>query len=251
MWKEIFYFLSQNKDIISIGLNFLSVTLIILGWVAVFLLGLKQQRRQLQNNAKMKIYEELYNIKKELDEHNIGLGLKLNKFSLPFLEMSWEKGADANLKALEHWRKYLSGLSEDNYNFSKIYLKLWNHSDMWISAIPELKKAKKELFEKQLNNLSRKINEHHMYLQDLSIKQFYWNLWDRREIEEKHEAVSNLFNLVACGYVDDYLALIHNRLVSPILGYKKELRENFANLDKFEKYYILTEKGLKEIVNKK
>ena len=244
-------FLLTNKDIVNFALIFIGNILVVVGWIIVFWLGLSQQKKQLQNNAKMKIYEELYEIKKELDECSVGLGLKFTKFSLPFLAMSWEKEPNANLKALEHWRKYLMEISEESYSFSKIYSKLWNHSEMWISAMPELKKAKKELFEKQLNNLSKKISAHHIYLQNLSIKQFNWKLWNRQEIEKKHEEVNSLFNAIACGYVDDYLALIHNRLVAPILGHRKKLRENFANLDKAKEYYVLTEKGLEKIVNKR
>jgi len=102
-----------------------------------------------------------------------------------------------------------------------------------------------------LTKLSKRINEHHNYLQDLSIKQFNWNLWNKQEIEEKHQQVDDLFTAVACGYIDDYLALIHNRLVAPILGHKKKLRENFANLEKAKEYHVLTEKGLEKVVNKK
>lgn len=47
------------------------------------------------------------------------------------------------------------------------------------------------------------------------------------------------------------MLIIFGWLLSHILGHEKTPRENFANLDKLDKYYILTKNGLKEMkVNK-
>lgn len=59
------------------------------------------------------------------------------------------------------------------------------------------------------------------------------------------------FDEIAVGYVDDYLTLVHNELITPVIGYKKMLRENFANMDKQKIYFILTKDGVKEKINKK
>lgn len=83
--------LIENKDLISAASGLLNVILIAAGWIAVFYFGLRQQKVQLKNTAKIKIYEELYSLKKEVDAQSENLGLKLGKFSLPFLAMSWKK----------------------------------------------------------------------------------------------------------------------------------------------------------------
>jgi len=209
----------------------------------------------LKDTASIKIYEELYSLKSEIDKKSEEFGLLLGKYSLPFLSMKFEmdKGvlAERNLKALDIWNGHLRKLGDGIFNFSQSYLNLWTHSDMWSSIMPEIKIAKEELFVVQLKNLSRKLHEYLDYLRERSLKQHNWTLWDKSEIEERAEDISNLFDQIGIGYIDDYLGLIHNRLASPILGHKKKPRENFANLEKLNKYYILTEKGLQEIINKK
>lgn len=254
-FTDLILFLERNKDLLTVLLAIAGVILTIIGWIAVFLLGLWQQKKQLKNTASMKVYEELYLLKKKLDERSSALGLQLGKYSLPFLTMSFEKNpsnlVEENSKALQYWFDYTHKMSENVFEFTGAYLELWNHSDMWISVIPQVQKAKKELFEVQLKELTNKLHEHQRYLQDQSVKQWNWKLWNKEEIEQKSEEMVNLFNAVAIGYVDDYLGLIHNRLVSPIFKHKKKPRENFANMDKLEKYYILTEEGLKEMKGKK
>lgn len=134
------------------------------------------------------------------------------------------------------------------HGFVRSYLKLWTHSEMWIGAMPQLKTARNELFVTQLKKLTDSLYQHHRYLLDQSIKQFDWSLWDREEIEKKSEELHDKFDEIAIGYLDDYLGLIHNHLASPVLGYKKLPRENFANMEKLSSYHVLSEKGLKKII---
>ena len=67
--------------------GFANIAFIIVGWFAVFIAGSAQQKKSLQNSAKMKVYEELYGIKLQLDESFINLGLLFHDNSLPFPEM--------------------------------------------------------------------------------------------------------------------------------------------------------------------
>ena len=46
--------------------NSINIILIIFGWAFVFWAGIKHQRKLLKDNARMKIYEELYSYKKSL-----------------------------------------------------------------------------------------------------------------------------------------------------------------------------------------
>lgn len=205
--------------------NILSVIITVIGWVVVFILGMKQQKKHLRNTAKMKIYEEFCLLKKEIDKANIDLSIMLGKYGLPFLDMSFKKDKNnpiqANSNALTVWQTYVSKLGNMNSNFTETYLKLWNHSEAWIGLIPQLKIAKKELFEIQLHSLSNELSKHIQYLQNQSMEEFYWEKWSKEEIENKSDEVRNKFDEIACGYIDDYISLIHNRLISPIFGYKK------------------------------
>jgi hypothetical protein len=243
-------FIVNNKEL---AISILGVILTIFGWVTVFLLNLGQQKKLLKDTARIKIYEELYLLKNKIDKDGIELGVLLGKYSLPFLDMTFKMTTDpvnGNLLAINLWNEHLKKLGDKIYNFSQSYLKLLTHSEMWSGVMPQIKIAKEELFAKQLTDLSKKLNEYLGYLRDQQLKQYNPMLWDRSNIETKADKILDLFDEIGVGYIDDYLGLIHNRLASPVLGHKKIPRENFVNLDKLDKYYILTEQGLKEIVNK-
>jgi len=225
----------------------------VLGWFVVHQLGVYQQRQQLKNEARLRVYSELYSFKKKVDEDTTTLGLAL-KNSTVLLLMSFENKRDGdkstnNLKALDLWRKHVSDLSEASSSFTNSYIDLWLHAEMWIGILPQLKVAHKELFENQLKQLQGRLHQYINYLQNQSIKEFYWDKWDKDEITKRSEEIRDVFDEIASGYIDDYMVLIHNRLVSPIFGYKKQPRENFANMRKVKEYFILTEDGLKYIKN--
>lgn len=245
-------FIINNKEL---SVSILGVVLTVIGWITVFCLNLRQQRKLLKDASQLKIYEELYLLKSEIDRDAIDLGVLLGKFSLPFLSMSFKinksNQVEGNSGALDLWNEHLKKLGDSIYKFSQSSLKLWTHSEMWSGVMPQIQTAKEELFAKQLGNLSKELHGYLDYLRNQSLKQYNWGLWNQDEIKSKAEEISNLFDEIGVGYIDDYLGLIHNRLASPILGHKKKPRENFVNLDKLDKYYILTERGLKEIKNKK
>ncbi len=225
----------------------------ILGWFLIFLLNSYGEKKNLKNKAKMKIYEELYNYKKDLDEAALSLDLLLNPFCIPFLEMKYSDRSippdKINLKALEVWRKYLENLSEKTYLFVGAYHKLWTHFKMWIGVMPELSEMYKEFFEVQLQELTKNLYKHHKYLQDLSIKNLYWETWNQEEIKEKSKELAKEFDQIAVGYLDDFLVEIHNYLIEPILENKIIYRTDFKNLP--ERYKILTKNGIQEVKRKK
>lgn len=248
-------FIRNNKDIVDSLIIVVGWVLVIIGWFAAFLLGLRQQKKMLQSQGRIKVYEELFMKKKAIDDVCITLRLLLGKHALPFLDMSLVDkkigGPNGKLEAQHHWSAYLAKLIQGISKFTEAYLSLWNYSDMWIGVMPKIKKAKIELFENQLKQLTQELNEHQRYLQDIAVKQFDWTLWNRSEIEERCEKIEDKFDSIAIGLMDDYMGLVHNRLVSPIFGYKKSPRETFKKIDKLEKYFILTEDGLSEIKVKK
>ena len=260
----ILLFTFRISDVLNVVLQFvensnpnvlmtLTLAASVVGWFVVSGLGLRQQKQQLRNEAQMKVYEELYSLKKNIDKQGIILGLAL-RHNLPFLEMSFKSRnpnkVEGNSQALSIWLDYVSGLSGAIYEFYIAYQKRWADSEMWIAVMPQLNTAMNELFEVHLNNLSKELSEHMSYLQKQSTGEWYWEKWNRGEIERKAKEISDLFNELAIGFIDDYMGLIHNRLVASIFGYRKKPRETFANLDKVASYRILTEQGEKEVISK-
>jgi hypothetical protein len=227
----------------------ISILLTIIGWFAIFYFNIRQQRKQIQSNAKMKIYEELYNLKKEIDDKEKYLSFLLSPFSAPFLEMEYADrsitSGKINLKALEIWGKYLEKLRKETFSFNRAYLKLWVHFKMWICIMPDLKKMYKELFEIQLTQLTNNLYEYHKYLQSISIKNLYWETWDKEEIKERSKKIQDEFDQIAVGYLDDFMIEINNSLLSPIFKNKSVLREDFKNFP--ERYKVLTKNGIQEI----
>jgi hypothetical protein len=238
----------QNKDFLtSLGVV-VSLFLTMFSWPIVFYFGIKQQREQIRSNAKMKIYEELSALKKEIDEIGVDLSILLSEKSLPFLEMGWEKNpVTEKLNALKVWQDHVKKIGDKIHEFVGAYRKLWTHSEMWIGAMPQLKKAKDGLFVVQLGKLTRELYAHNLYLMGQSGKEFDWKKWDGIQIEKDCRVMRDRFDEIAVCYMDDYLGLIHNRLSTPIFGYKRKPRDT-ADMDKVEKCLILTEHGLKEMV---
>ncbi|MCK9573639.1 MAG: hypothetical protein M0R20_04500 [Candidatus Omnitrophica bacterium] len=227
----------------------ISILLTIIGWFAVFYFNIRQQEKQIQLNAKMKVYEELCNLKKEVDDKGRDLNFLLNPFSAPFLEMEYAdrsiKQKQINLKALEIWGKYLEKLSKGTFSFVRAYLELWVHFKRWICIMPDLKKMYKELFEVQFTQLTDNLYDYHKYLQSIQIKNFYWETWDKEEIKKRSKKIQDEFDQIAVGYLDDFMIEINNSLLSPIFKSKSVLREDFKNLP--ERYKILTKDGIQEI----
>lgn len=234
--------------------NSINIILIILGWAFVFWVGIKHQRKLLKDNARMKIYEELYGYIKKFDEVNVNLGVLFNPFMMPFFSMkNIDKALDPykqKEKAVIYWEEYINKINKEISLYSDIYIKLLNHIDMWISIMPKLRLARNELFEVQLKKLIDDLHKHVSYLQNIRFKEYDWKKWDIKEIEEVSAKISKEFDKISIGFVDDFMIEVHNELVYPVLKYKKSKRENFLNMP--EKCEVLTKKGIEiKIINKK
>lgn len=261
MSKELLIqFIIDLQNIITPSSNWISENIgivfgfagMIMTWWIVHWLNLKQQKELLRNNVKMKVYGELYELKKSIDEQGMNTGLLFSSFPIKLLEMKnihitkvVSDSVEKNLKSLEIWNKYVLDISQESYKFSNAYLKFWNHVEMWISIMPKLKQGKKELFEIQFKKLMDNLYEHENYLRDLPVKNYKWEGWDKKDIENKSNRVNEEFNKIAVGYLDDFMVEIHNCLIGPIFEYKKRHRENFKNMP--TKYEILTKDGIKKI----
>lgn len=263
MWREVnenlIEFIVDLQSIIAFANNWISENIgivfgfagMVMTWWIVHRLNLKQQKELLRNNIKMRVYGELYELKKDIDEQGIDLNflsysssVKLSKMENIHITEKILDPIEKNLKSLEIWSKYVLDISQESYKFSNAYLKFWNHVDMWISIMPELEKAKKELFEIQFKELMDNLYKYEDYLRDLSVRNYKWKEWDKEEIKRKSEKIQEEFNKIAIGYLDDFMVEIHNCLIDPIFKYKKRHREDFKNVP--TKYEVLTKDGIKE-----
>lgn len=237
--------ISENNNVVLVALNAVMIFVVIFGWFAVFWFGLRQNKKLMKNKAQMKIYEELYELRKAVDEKNLDLGLLLNPISLPFFKMKNIKYYPDIKSPYEAWNNYLQNLIKEIGLFTDAYRKLWTHIEMWIGVMQELEGMQKEFFEKWLGGLTDLLYKHHEYLVNLSRKNYKWEEWDYKDIEKHSEKMMECFDEIASAYLDDFMVEVHNCLVYPILEYKKEPRKNFNKTT--NKYKILTKNGIKEI----
>ena len=227
--------------------GFLTVT----GWILVFLFNRRTQKEGLKNEAKMRVYEEIHTFNNKLQSASVNLSIKMSSFGFPFLSMQYagqreESEAMRNADAIKLWNTFVSELSDKIGIFVDCYLKLWVHCEMWIGVMPELKLAKKILFS-EFSRLNLELRNYTDSLRKLSITNNNWREWNIEEIKQKADNMRTEFDLVFA-YSDDFMGLIHNVLMAPILGYKKQSRETF-NLERFNEpfvYKILTINGLEE-----
>ncbi len=232
------------------------IFLTIIGWVTIFWLGLRQQKINLQNEARMRIYAELYEYRKKVTQKANELSVLLLEMSLPFMLMEStdiiNEPITATKEANKQWRDFLENLFNKQQEFTNAYLGFWIHVEMWLGMMPELEKAKDILFD-ECNRVGKRIYEYHNFLQMYSIKEYDWHKWNKAEIQKAAYGISDDFSDVASGYVDDFMGLIHNELVADILNYHKGTR-NIRHIKNKVKFLILTKDGIIEhehIPNKK
>ena len=242
---------NKNQSIPVILSSVISITVAVIGWLIIYLLNSRQQKISLKNNAKIKIYEELIGLVKKYNEDSIKLGVSLNKFSPPFIQMKYVdrniENVQKNYEGIKIWQEYTSRVSKEISSFNTSYLEVWNYVLHWDSAVPKLKNMTKDLFWNKFGELMVDLREFQGYLQGLSHKEFYWEKWNREEIDLKFEEISKKFDDNSA-FFDDYMTDIHNILVGKIFGHYKKKRENFNKLP--EIYNILTPKGIKKVKNK-
>lgn len=252
--NEIVNWIVNNKSqsIPVILSSAISMSVAVIGWFIIYLLNSRQQKISLKNNAKIKIYEELSKLVKNYKEISIELSVSLNNFSPPFLRMEYvDKSIEKvqrNYEGIKIWQKYVEKLGKEITSFNTSYLEIWDYITYWDSAILGLKNMTKDLFWNRYGELIKNLWEFQRYLQSLSQKEFYWEQWDRKEINLKFEEINKKL-IENIGYFDDFMTDVHNILVGEIFAHYKKKRENFANLP--ESYNVLTEKGIKKIENKK
>jgi len=219
--------------------------LTVLGWIAVLVTGVYLHRKQVRDTAKMKVYEEISSLKETLDEMFIYLTAELNTgLSIVFQSMdSVEKGVcyDTRFKyPYEYWHEHTGALDDKINAFNDHYHKFWIYTDTWMSVMPELERSKKILNSK-ISEVENKLRAYRRSLFKLDVTK--WKEWKDDVIKQEKCMGEEVMKVV--GYLDDFIGLVHNRLISPSFGYKRRERD-LSHLKKEVTYSVLTEKGIEE-----
>lgn len=236
MWTEIITYLDSHQGLLTI-----------FGWIIIFWLGLQANKLQQRNAARLEIYKELYQLKLNVDKISTELSLLIWRHALPFMYMEWaEKGSQSveGKTPGEIWIEHNKKMIDANYRFSEAYLKFWNANTAWNSIMPKLKTSRSILFN-ELSKISSEISDYINYHRE-QIMISDWRKWDRKDIEEKADKISEKFLKVSVGFLNDYMDDIHDELIHPIFGVKRTRREEFNYKETIEAE-TLTKDGIKTI----
>lgn len=236
-FSEILQFLENHQGILTV-----------VGWVAVFLVAIQVSKIQLRNNARLEIYKELHELKTNVDDSSVKLGLLLSKYSLPFREMEWaERGIQLNdgKTATDIWFEQNRALIDANTAFFQSYQRFLQSTTKWISLTPSLRSSR-NILAAELDGLSRDIWAYIQFHMSQPTNEHNWRMWDRNKIEDEVEKIQTQFNKVASGFLNDYMDLIHDELVRPIFNVKNIPREDFNYVTPVEAE-TLTREGIKVI----
>lgn len=244
-------FITNKKDSIGAVMGLVSVVLTVVGWGVIFYFNLRQQKKLLQDTLKIKIYQELYELKKEVDSKAIILGVLFNSFSLPLREMEHASKliscSENVMTCFNIYQSYVQKFNNEISDFTISYHNFWARADMWIGVVPKFKLAKTLLL-KEFNALINRLNEHQHYLSGLSrhttLSPVFGYSFPEEDLIKKTKIIEEDFDITV-SYLDDFMGLIHNSIVTPIFGYSKKPREEF-NIKKTIKFKILTEDGFVE-----
>lgn len=227
----------------------LTVILTIAGWIFILWLGLYHSKRSLQNEARLKIYEDLMSVKSRVDKSfTLDLASKMTSYSL-------QRVID-DMNHFESDKKYLitSGIHQNSYMYWNIYFRgltdligdshedillYYTRLEMWLGVVPELKQVRDLWFTKtgELYERLWKFNQNHLAA-PIEAKDGSWKENALKEIDELRTEID-----IVTGYTEDLSILVHDHLLAPIFKYKKKERDlSFMNKD--VEYTALTKKGI-------
>lgn len=240
---EIIYVASQNQGVDwFLACSFILILITVIGWIIVYQLNLKQQKENLKDTLKVKVYEEFWGFRTDFQK-NI-----LTAYEPPFILMKPVRISvfkydelEEKQRAVNYFIGYLDELISDKKRFMNIFMSFWRSLETWTCLIPELEKAKNDLTREYMG-VNKKLNGHIGYLQKLD--RYKWEEWNQEDIKIKSKNVSQeVFDLYC--YIEDMMVLIHDELVSPLFGIKKPARQPIG-----KRSCVLTKKGLVYKTNK-
>lgn len=207
-----------------------------------YIFAKKDNRKNLQIQLKLKIYERLAEEIWAL--HRVIFKLNAQIILPPLILM---KGTGTPQKDLFKyrsgvWLKYTKELSEQFAMFSKRNTGVWRMFEDWQVLFPKLRLSSKILFNDEGRKFSDTHREFMRRLQQLQITNF--EHWDHEEIKEWAKEYS-AFTSDYGSFIEDFVALLSNVSTRSISWHKRHSR-NFKDGDLEDplEYKALTLKGI-------
>jgi len=219
--------------------------LTILGWFAIFIFGLRQQRKALADEAKMKVYEELSLLKQDFDRSfSINFVVSVgSSISFTFLAIKGSGGLAYPRKDYEYWLDYVGKLQQEWDLAFADFSRFHDKATTWMNVMPDLERAGKILY-KEFIGLMEDVNAHTLWLRRQQASSL--GLWEKdaeeraKKLTEKIDQFTNL--------MEDFLNLVHNEIITPIFSYKR--KKDFSHIQREFNYKILTKSGIVECVHR-
>lgn len=234
---EIIYVSSQSHGVDWFLIaNIILIFVTVVGWIIVYCLNLKQQRENLKDSLKMKVYEEFWGIRKDFQDNMSYIDgppfVLMESIRVPGLKYN---ELEEKQKSIKYFQEYLDKLYDEKRKFNDVFMNFWRNFEMWECLLVELDIAKKDLIS-EYTRIIKILDDYICYLQKLD--KYSWESWDRGNIEKKSAKVYiEMFYLYT--YIDDMMKLIHNELVNTLFDYKKPTRKPLEN-----RFRVLTKNGL-------
>lgn len=234
-------------------IDYLTLLLAILGWIAALWL----QRSNAKHEHRIQVRYEIYKLlikggeKTHAQLHKLGANspplILMSTSMIPFdLKLKKEhKGVwiqyseqECVHEGAEKWRTFVNELIEKYFAFTNQYLEMLYAFEGWEAAIESLIPAQKVLYQ-EVEDLNRKIYADISKLQTYTTTHgFDWRKWDKKDVEDISASIRDNSSTIS-NYIADFMALIHNELLSEHFKYHKPIRKT---LD--AKYKVLTSEGL-------
>jgi hypothetical protein len=203
--------------------NIILIGITILGWFAAYYFNRKVQISDVKNNLKLKIYENLSVHFIELMDKSVEMNILIS--------------SDINEKIFSHHpndyqNDFLTKLREKTEKLQKVYFKLFQKYSVWESLTPTIDNSLEEKFKvyqaKIFEFADLILNINSQPDSDLAII---------KKDELVIETRSLFFD------TEQFIALIHNELATPLLGVKKNIhleshRNDFISNQPDQKKYF-------------
>lgn len=227
--------------IILIYVAIIGWILTVIGWVAAFWFGMRQQRNILKDNSNMRVYEELSEASFKIQKSLINLAYTL-RFEITLLEMKREElqiklqGGDVqqvfkiySLKKEEMLEKYV--------DFMESHLEFVTKVNLWIGIISELNYEQK-LLSQEVDKFKKEVED---YRNRFELKDD--SDWDKFNVAEVKTISDNLAdkNFMVLTYLSDFMTDVHNSLIGPLFGFEKKKSKRPRGT-----YKVLTKEGFVE-----
>jgi len=249
---------TSTLSLSGISSNSITIFVAIIGWIIALLF----QRNNAKHQHKIQVQHDIY---KELLKSGQETQNKLNKLAIissPFILMdssmvSFELNLKKEYKGVfmpvteqeclldgeKEWLKFVKSVFDSYFAFTNQYIEMLYIFNGWSAAIESLIKTQNS-FSKEMDNLLERVKLSADNLQSYSSKHGHdWRTWNKEVVESYISQIRN-DSYTMSSYLGDFMALIHNELLSKYFSYQKPSRKT---LD--PKYKVFTENGLTERVD--